>query len=39
MLGRLGSVKQKPHGPEVDGSAEVHLVAHLREALDFGKQT
>ena len=33
VLGRRGGAKQEPHGPEVKGSAEVHLVAHVREAL------
>jgi len=39
VLGRCGGAKQEPHGPEVNGSAEVHLVAHLREALEIGKET
>ena len=39
VLGRRGGAKQEPHGPEVNGSAEVHLVAHLREALEIGKET
>jgi hypothetical protein len=39
VLGRRGSVKQEPHGPQVNGSAKVHLVAHLREALEIGKET
>src|ERR1700726_4911880 len=36
VLGRGGGTKQKPYGPKVNGSAEVHLVAYLREALDVG---
>src|SRR5467141_4303245 len=28
VLRRRGGAKQEPHGPEVNGSAEVHLVAH-----------
>ncbi len=39
MLGRRGGAKQEPHGPEFNGSAEVHLVAHLREALEIRKET
>lgn len=39
VLGRRRGAKQEPHGPEVNGSAEVHLVAHLREALEIGKET
>src|SRR5437660_10686138 len=39
VLGRRGGAKQEPHGPEVNGSAEVHLVAHLREAVEIGKKT
>src|SRR2546430_15253874 len=39
VLRRCGGAKQEPHGPEVNGSAEVHLVAHLREALEIGKET
>src|SRR5204862_423330 len=38
-LGRCGGAKQEPHGPEVNGSAEVHLVAPLPEALAIGAAT
>src|SRR6202011_5376908 len=39
VLGRRGGTKQEPHGPEANGSPKVHLVAHLREALEIGKET
>src|SRR5579863_7686017 len=38
MLGRRGGAKYKPDGPEVNRAAEVHLIAHLREALEIRKQ-
>src|SRR6267142_169789 len=33
-----GGAKQEPHGPEFNGSAEVHFVAHLREMLKIRKE-
>ena len=39
MLRRRGGAKQESHGPEFNGSAKVHFVAHLREALEIRKQT
>lgn len=30
--------KQKPHGTDLDGTAEIHPVAQVREAPEIGKQ-
>src|SRR2546422_10823178 len=38
MFARRVSAKKKPHGPEFDGTAEVHLVVQLREAFEIGKK-
>src|ERR1700751_1581416 len=38
VLGRLAGSKQEPHRPDFNRSAEVHLVVHLREALEIRKE-
>src|SRR5271163_5187190 len=39
MLGWRSGAKYKPYGPEINRSAEVHPIAHRREALEIGKET
>ena len=38
MLRGARGAKEEPHGPGVNGSAEVHLVGDPREALESGKR-
>ena len=39
MLGWRGGANQEPHGTELNGSAEVHLVGHPLETLKFRKES
>ena len=39
MFARRIRAKKKPHRPEFDRAAEVHLVVQLREAFEIGKKT